>query len=192
MLYSLWPNLSKIWASRLNFCTSEFCEHILAISKLTNQGVGGIAQAKFVDYLLNERKDKTGADWVAKEWTGPIKGRLFLFRSWIVLYWDLFAWQVQAVIMKIKLVNHFSVWLSMRWLAIGWHHYLLRRISLEDLIELSKKLRFLVGSCPGWEAAFSDVIRVQCICQVFWSRCACEHALLLAKLAFTWKSMMVE
>ena len=66
----------------------EFREHILAISKLTNQGVARIAQAKFVDYLRNERKDKTGADWVAKEWTGPIKGRYtkadsgmpFLFR----------------------------------------------------------------------------------------------------------------
>ena len=55
----------------------------------------------------------------------------------------------------------------------------LNRIGFEDLIELSKKFRFLVGSCPGWEAAFSDVIRFQCNCPVFWSRFACEHALLL-------------
>ena len=37
----------------------------------------------------------------------------------------------------------------------------------------------LVGSCPGWEAAFSDIIRFQCNYSVFWCRCACEHALLL-------------
>ena len=36
-----------------------------------------------------------------------------------------------------------------------------------------------MGSCPGWEAAFSDVIRFQCNCQVFKSRRACKHALLL-------------
>ena len=50
--------------------------------------------------------------------------------------------------------------------------------SFKDL-ELSKKFPFLVGSCPGWDAAFSDVIRFQCNCLVFWSRCACEYALLL-------------
>ena len=61
----------------------------------------------------------------------------------------------------------------------GRQETLLRRIGFEDLIELSKKFRFLVGSCPGWEAAFSDVIRFQCNCPVFWSRCSCEHALLL-------------
>ena len=52
----------------------------------------------------------------------------------------------------------------------GRQETLLRRIGFEDLIELSKKFRFLVGSCPGWEAAFSDVIRFQCNCQVFWQR----------------------
>ena len=63
----------------------------------------------------------------------------------------------------------------------GSQENLLRRISLEDLIVLNKKFCFLVtvGACPGWEAAFSDVIRFQCNCLVFWSRCACECALLL-------------
>ena len=37
----------------------------------------------------------------------------------------------------------------------------------------------LVRSCPGWVAAFSDEIHFQCNYPVFWSRCACEHALLL-------------
>ena len=34
-----------------------------------------MAQAKFVDSLCNKSKDKSGADWSAKAWTGSIKGR---------------------------------------------------------------------------------------------------------------------
>ena len=28
-----------------------------------------------MEYLRNERNDNWAADWVEKEWTGPIKGR---------------------------------------------------------------------------------------------------------------------
>ena len=38
-----------------------------------NKGVLTIAQAKLIVYLCNEKNDKVAADWVAKEWTGPIK-----------------------------------------------------------------------------------------------------------------------
>ena len=51
-------------------------------------------------------------------------------------------------------------------------------MGFEDLTELSKKFRFLVGSCPGWEATFSDANGLQCYCPVFWTS-ACEHALLV-------------
>ena len=61
----------------------------------------------------------------------------------------------------------------------GSQENLLRRIGFKDLIELSKKFCFLVSSHPGWEAAFSDVIKFQCNCLVFWSRCAYEHVLFL-------------
>ena len=94
---SLWPNRYKYGhhakISDAKYRMGDFRQHILAISKLTNQasyqGVARIAQAKFVSYLRNKSKDKTGADWVAKEWTGLIKGHYikadsgipFVFRS---------------------------------------------------------------------------------------------------------------
>ena len=56
---------------------------------------------------------------------------------------------------------------------------LLQSNSLDDILELSKKFRLLVGSSAAWSCVFSDLIRFQCNCPLFWGRCACEHALYL-------------
>ena len=49
---------------------------------------------------------------------------------------------------------------------------LLQKLGFEEVIVLGQKFCFLVGSCPGWEAAFSYEICFQCNCPVFWGRCA--------------------
>lgn len=56
---------------------------------------------------------------------------------------------------------------------------LLQGLSLEDILELNKKFRLLVGGSAAWSCAFSDLIRFQCNCPLFWGRCACEHALVV-------------
>ena len=52
--------------------------------------------------------------------------------------------------------------------------HLLQTESLDDILELSK--RFCLMS-TAWSCVFSDLIRFQCNCPLFWGQCACEHAL---------------
>ena len=56
---------------------------------------------------------------------------------------------------------------------------LLNGMSLEDILDLNKKFRLVVGGSTAWSCAFSDLIRFQCNCPLFWGRCACEHALVV-------------
>ena len=50
---------------------------------------------------------------------------------------------------------------------------LLNGVSLEDILELNKKFRLVVGGSTACSCAFSDLIRFQCNCPLFWGRCAC-------------------
>ena len=54
---------------------------------------------------------------------------------------------------------------------------LLQTESLDDILELSKRFRLLVGGSTAWLCVFSDLIRFQCNCPLFWGRCAYKHAL---------------
>ena len=56
---------------------------------------------------------------------------------------------------------------------------LLNGVTLEDILELTKKFRLVVGGSTAWSCAFSDLIRFQCNCPLFWGKCACEHALIV-------------
>ena len=47
---------------------------------------------------------------------------------------------------------------------------LLNGVSLEDILELNKKFRLVVGGSTVWSCAFSDLIRFQCNCPLFWGR----------------------
>ena len=71
----------------------------------------------------------------------------------------------------------------------GSQENLLRRMGFEDLIELSKKFRFLLGSCPAWEAASSQTyLGFNAIARYSDP----DVNLNTPSLAFTWQSMMVK
>ena len=97
----------------------EFCEHMLAFSKLINQGVAKF-QALSITYATRARtnRGRVPADWEWSlgEWTGPIKGSytkadwgIFVLQLNFVLncIQNLFVWQVPAAAKIMKRLNFF-------------------------------------------------------------------------------------